>query len=155
MSYAITNDDWKPSLLDKNTLEHYGVKGMKWGVRRTDAELARARARRKQKVKDAGKKTKDVAGKPEVKKGAVIVGGLAGAAVLAATGNVMLIPAAASTSKQIYEGYETYKRLDEAGVFDKKIKMEANNTPDYSSVVKDNSRRYLDNAYKELNSNQS
>lgn len=27
-------------------LEHYGIKGMKWGVRRTEAQLARARARR-------------------------------------------------------------------------------------------------------------
>lgn len=30
-------------------LEHYGIKGMKWGVRRTDEELARARGRRKEK----------------------------------------------------------------------------------------------------------
>ena len=27
-------------------LEHYGVKGMKWGVRRTDAQLARAAGRK-------------------------------------------------------------------------------------------------------------
>lgn len=28
-------------------LEHYGIKGMKWGVRRSDAQLARARGKRK------------------------------------------------------------------------------------------------------------
>lgn len=27
-------------------LEHYGIKGMKWGVRRTDAQLARARGKK-------------------------------------------------------------------------------------------------------------
>lgn len=31
----------KPSL--EEALEHYGIKGMKWGVRRSDAQLARAR----------------------------------------------------------------------------------------------------------------
>lgn len=30
-------------------LEHYGIKGMKWGVRRTREQLARARGERKQK----------------------------------------------------------------------------------------------------------
>ena len=31
-------------------IQHYGVKGMKWGVRRSDAQLARARkARKKEK----------------------------------------------------------------------------------------------------------
>ncbi len=38
----ITNDDYKPSL-DPESLEHYGIKGMKWGVRRTDDQLTRAR----------------------------------------------------------------------------------------------------------------
>lgn len=28
-------------------LVHYGIKGMKWGIRRTDAQLARARGQRK------------------------------------------------------------------------------------------------------------
>ena len=27
----------------ENTLAHYGIKGMKWGVRRSDAQLAKAR----------------------------------------------------------------------------------------------------------------
>lgn len=33
--------------MDQNQLVHYGIKGMKWGVRRTDAQLARARGRTK------------------------------------------------------------------------------------------------------------
>lgn len=32
-----------------DVLEHYGIKGMKWGVRRSDEQLARARGRRKTK----------------------------------------------------------------------------------------------------------
>lgn len=51
----ITNDDRKPSL-DPESLEHYGIKGMKWGVRRTDAQLARARGKRKGSVKKKVKK---------------------------------------------------------------------------------------------------
>lgn len=50
----ITNDDYKPSLLSEEELEHYGIKGMKWGVRRTEAQLARARG----KVGDANKRRK-------------------------------------------------------------------------------------------------
>lgn len=40
-------------------LEHYGVKGMKWGVRRSDAQLASARKQRKAEAKanKAGNKT--------------------------------------------------------------------------------------------------
>lgn len=29
--------------MEQNVLAHYGILGMKWGVRRTDAQLARAR----------------------------------------------------------------------------------------------------------------
>lgn len=36
-------------------LEHYGVKGMKWGVRRSAAELARIRGQRRQATKDVRK----------------------------------------------------------------------------------------------------
>lgn len=37
---------------DDNYLAHYGVLGMRWGVRRSDAELARAAGLRKQKALD-------------------------------------------------------------------------------------------------------
>jgi hypothetical protein len=43
----IVNDDYKPSLLDEAALEHYGVKGMKWGVRRDQSALDRAAGRTK------------------------------------------------------------------------------------------------------------
>ena len=39
--------------MDQNQLVHYGIKGMKWGVRRTDAQLARARGKSEQKSEDA------------------------------------------------------------------------------------------------------
>lgn len=55
MSYLITNDDWKPSLLDKTELEHYGVKGMKWGVRRSQRELDRAAGRTLEKGESRSK----------------------------------------------------------------------------------------------------
>ena len=38
-----------------DVLEHYGVKGMKWGVRRTPEQLGRARAARKARKADAKK----------------------------------------------------------------------------------------------------
>lgn len=34
-------------IVDEDFLEHYGVKGMKWGVRRTQQQLARASSNRK------------------------------------------------------------------------------------------------------------
>ena len=43
-------------------IEHYGVKGMRWGVRRTDAQLARAGAK-KSGDDDSGSKSKKVVGK--------------------------------------------------------------------------------------------
>ena len=33
--------------MNENMLAHYGIKGMKWGIRRTDAQLARARGNAK------------------------------------------------------------------------------------------------------------
>lgn len=33
--------------MDRNKLAHYGILGMKWGVRRTEAQLARARGKSK------------------------------------------------------------------------------------------------------------
>lgn len=61
----VTNDDHKPSL-DPDALEHYGIKGMKWGVRRSDEQLARARGKRKggvkKKVKKAAKAVDKAAG---------------------------------------------------------------------------------------------
>lgn len=35
--------------MEDNVLVHYGILGMKWGVRRTEAQLARARAKRENK----------------------------------------------------------------------------------------------------------
>ena len=45
--------------MEQNTLIHYGVKGMRWGVRRTPAQLARAAGRPlpKSSKKPAAKKT--------------------------------------------------------------------------------------------------
>lgn len=39
--------------LDSATLEHHGIKGMKWGQRRTEAQLARQRKRESGYSKDA------------------------------------------------------------------------------------------------------
>ena len=43
--------------MENNTLVHYGIKGMKWGVRRTEAQLARARGERWNPLKRSAKKS--------------------------------------------------------------------------------------------------
>lgn len=42
--------------MDENVLQHYGVLGMKWGVRRTPAQLARARKERSGNSESSGAK---------------------------------------------------------------------------------------------------
>lgn len=66
--------------LEENELEHFGIKGMKWGVRRTPEELghrkaqkAAKRAARAEKVKATAKKAAAVA----KKYGPAVVGGAA------------------------------------------------------------------------------
>lgn len=51
-------------------LKHYGILGMKWGVRRTEAQLARARGKTKSEKEDeaSAKKSTDSGGKTSTKK---------------------------------------------------------------------------------------
>jgi hypothetical protein len=59
MSYILGVTDAKPS---PDELLHYGVKGMRWGVRRSEEELGRAREKRAQKYeKKAAKIDKEIA----------------------------------------------------------------------------------------------
>ena len=44
--------------MEKNELVHHGIKGMKWGVRRTEAQLARARGNTKSDEKTSSTSTK-------------------------------------------------------------------------------------------------
>jgi len=55
----MTNDDYKPSLLDEDELAHYGVKGMKWGVRRDQRALDRAAGRTPPKGRGRGAAIRD------------------------------------------------------------------------------------------------
>lgn len=60
--------------MSNDVLTHYGVKGMKWGVRRTPEQLARARGKLSslfgglQKKKTASKSAKSSSGEGEKKK---------------------------------------------------------------------------------------
>ena len=49
-------------MADSDILEHYGIKGMRWGVRRSDAQLERARGKSAESSDDA-KKVSSVARK--------------------------------------------------------------------------------------------
>ena len=64
---VIGPDDFLEEILadGSKSLKHYGVKGMKWGVRRSDRQLARASG------KSDGKKTKITTSRSEKKKGAI------------------------------------------------------------------------------------
>lgn len=42
-----------------DVLEHYGIKGMRWGVRRTEEQLARARGRRVKETSEDAKGAKE------------------------------------------------------------------------------------------------
>ena len=44
-----TEHDKRGGDMGSDNLEHYGVKGMRWGVRRSDAQLAKAAAKRESK----------------------------------------------------------------------------------------------------------
>lgn len=44
--------------MEGNELAHYGIKGMKWGVRRTEAQLARARGNTTSKKSESAVKKK-------------------------------------------------------------------------------------------------
>ena len=46
--------------MEKNELVHHGIKGMKWGVRRTEAQLARTRGITKSDEKSSSTSTKKI-----------------------------------------------------------------------------------------------
>lgn len=70
--YSLLDETPPPSIkqfedLD-DVLAHYGIMGMKWGVRRSEAQLARARGRRKKKGKSASVSSDAEAAKESLKK---------------------------------------------------------------------------------------
>ena len=76
-------------MYNEQELYHWGVKGMKWGVRRARKQTGDnvKSAGGKSKSKTMGMKMKELASNPKVKKGAkiaagVLVGGLAAAALV-------------------------------------------------------------------------
>lgn len=58
----------------ENYLKHYGVKGMKWGVRRSEEQLAAARGARKTERAKATRDTADYMNKNKVRNYGSIVG---------------------------------------------------------------------------------
>lgn len=68
-------------------LAHYGVKGMKWGVRRSDAQLARASGSKKSGDAEASEKPKRRINKKHVAVAAGVIGVVGAVAVTAVVAN--------------------------------------------------------------------
>ncbi|MCA1806426.1 MAG: hypothetical protein LC687_00970, partial [Actinobacteria bacterium] len=122
------NDISKPSL---DELAHYGIKGMKWGVRRSDAQLARARGRVGDAIKKSAKQQVDFYKKPAVRNTLVVAGAIAAAVALSSTGHVEMVPNIVGTAGKLVVttregktstyGSEAIKPFEDSGVFGTKV----------------------------------